>query len=125
MNPIIEKELRMLRVAKLPEDWQTSTTLFFPRRTPVSVQLKVGGFYLLELESYLINNNSFALNTNWNHGCPPLDKFMKVKVVERLGRMFYVIGVGFDFERKEDKESIWQGWLPLKSIRIINELREG
>lgn len=90
----------------------------------MEVSLRVEGFYLIELESYLLNNNDFALNVNWNHSHPPVDKFMKVKVLERLGRMYHVIGVGFDFESKQDKDSIWQGWLPLKSIRVINELRE-
>ena len=80
-------------------------------------------FYLLELEDYLLNNHKFALNINWNRRQPPTDKFMKVKVLERLGKMFHVIGVGFDFENKEDLDSVWEGWVPLKGIQVINELR--
>lgn len=125
MNPLIEKELRMLRVARLPDNWETSTTLFLPRVTPTSVILCVGRFYLIELESYLLRNPELSINANWNRGCPPTDKFMKVLVNQKRGQLFQVIGSGFDFEHKQDLDSVWQGWLPFKSIRIINELREG
>ena len=85
----------------------------------------VGGFYLIEIEGYIINNDKLALNLNWNRGIPPTDKFMKVKVMERMGKMYHIIGVGFDFENKLDLDSIWDGWIPQKCVKVINELRCG
>ena len=59
---------------------------------------------------------------NWNGGTHPLHRFLKCEVIQKMGKMIKVNSVGFDFKNKLDTNDLWTGWLPEKSIKILEEI---
>ena len=47
---------------------------------------------------------------------------MKCEVVQKMGKMIKINSVGYDYQNKLDTNDIWTGWLPEKSIKIIEVL---
>lgn len=39
-----------------------------------------------------------------------------------MGKMIKILGVAFNYESKLDLEEYWDGWLPLKSIKVLREI---
>ena len=90
---------------------------------PIDIEVKLDHYYLIELEDYVINPpDGFSLHINWNGGIIPRHKYYKCQCVKVMGKMIKILGVAFDYENKLDLEEYWDGWLPLKSIRILREI---
>ena len=47
---------------------------------------------------------------------------MKCEVLDRMGKLIKIYGVGFDLENNIDLNDVWEGWLPEASITVIKEL---
>lgn len=123
MNPLIAKQLKLLKVADIPVFDENTTSIIIPKKVPNQVLIQEDHYYLIELESYLINpSENFTLHTQWNNDVVPTEKFMKCHVVKIMGKMLKIEGVGFDYENKIDLDVIWDGWLPLKSIKVLREI---
>ena len=84
----------------------------------------VGGYYIIELESYIINPPpNFTLHTNWNNGVVPKERVMQCVVEKIMGKMVFVNGIGYDRENLSYIDGTeWKGWLPEKSISVIMRL---
>lgn len=123
MNEIIKEQLKLLKVAELPEFDDNTTDITIPKQEAKEYNINVGKCYLIELENYIINPpETFTLHINWNNNIIPKDKYMKVEIVGIMGKMVKVNGVGYDFVNKLDLNTMWEGWLPRKAITIIKEL---
>ena len=123
MNEIIKEQLKLLKVAELPEFDDSTTEITIPKQEAKEYNINVGKCYLIELENYIINPpETFTLHINWNNNIIPKDKYMKVEIVGIMGKMVKVNGVGYDFVNKLDLNTMWEGWLPRKAITIIKEL---
>ena len=123
MNPYIKQQLRMVKIADVPE-WDDDTTeLTIPRKTAVEITPEIDHYYLIELADYLLNPpDGFSLHDNWNNGNIPKHKYMKCYCTKVMGKMIQVLGVGFDYENRIDLDEYWDGWLPMKSINILREI---
>ena len=123
MNEIIKEQLKLLKVAELPEFDDNTTEITIPKQEAKEYNINVGKCYLIGLENYIINPpETFTLHINWNNNIIPKDKYMKVEIVGIMGKMIKVNGVGYDFVNKLDLNTMWEGWLPRKAITIIKEL---
>lgn len=124
MNPIIEKQLRRVKIADLPEYDENTTHLLIKKKgTPVGMSFQEGHYYLIELEDYIIHPSpTFTLHTNWNKGVIPTEKCYKCFCIKVIGKMVQIQGVGFDYENREDLNVEWDGWLPVKSVKILREI---
>lgn len=123
MNEIIKEQLKLLKVAEIPEFDDNTTEIAIPKQEAKEYNINVGKYYLIELENYIINPpETFTLHINWNNNIVPKDKYMKVEIVGIMGKMIKVNGVGYDFVNKIDLNTMWEGWLPRKAITIIKEL---
>lgn len=122
MNKWIKKELEKCKIAKIPEFDDNTTHLVIPKNVKpdkniIAGQLYLGQEYIIQVEDYIIHPYSgFTLHDNWNNGIVPTDKQMHIKVDQIMGKMIKIQSIGIN-----DK-SIWNGWLPIKSIHILEEL---
>ncbi len=123
INPKIKQQLHMLKIADIPDIQENKYVYFFDKRTPTQFLIQEGHYYLLELESYLLKpSNDFTLHANWNNNIIPKNKYLKCRVVKVMGKMVKIEGVGFDYENKTDLDKYWDGWLPIKSVKILREI---
>ena len=123
MNSYIKQQLNLIKVADLPP-WDDNTTLIsISKKQSVELIMQENHYYLIELEDYILNPpEGFSLHTNWNNGNIPKYKYMKCLCVKAMGKMVKILGVGFDYEHRQDLDENWDGWLPLKSIKILREI---
>lgn len=124
INPLIKQQLKYCRIAQIPNYAETDGGITIERVNSVSeICLHEGGFYLIELADYIIHPyDGFDLHVNWNNNIVPSDKYMKCECIKIMGNMIKINGVGFDYDRGIDLNSVWSGWVPIKSMRIIKEI---
>lgn len=124
MNQFVKEQLQKCKVASLPPYSDDTMTMVIPKAAAAyrSVVLK-NHCYLLQLEPYILNPpEGFSLHDNWNKGTKPLHEFVKAEICEVMGKMVKVNSVGFDYKTQTDTNDMWEGWLPMKSIKIVSEL---
>lgn len=79
---------------------------------------QVGHCYSIEVEPYIVHPfEGFTLHDNWNNGIAPTDVRMNMEVLQILGKMIQVHCIG------QTDGKLWDGWLPVKSVRIFSELK--
>ena len=124
MNPIISNQLKHCRVAQVPEFDETTTHITIPKISDSNgISLHEGGVYLIELADYILKPyDGFDLHVNWNNNTIPVDKHMKCEIVKIMGPMIRINGVGFDLQSTADLFTTWSGWLPMKGIKILQDL---
>lgn len=123
MNPLIEKQLKLVEVAQLPP-YINGNIINIPKHQNEKItELQIGHFYLIKVEDYIIKPfEGFTLHDNWNKGIPPKHKYMSVEVLKIMGKMIRINSIGYDFENKVTIQDDWEGWLPKSSIEIIKEI---
>lgn len=124
MNPLLLQQLKKIKAVKLPEYDETTINLVIPKQEVLKItSVEVGHYYLLELADYLLHpSDSFTLHQNWNNNIIPKDHYMKAEVSQILGKMIKIQGVGYDYATSTDLDTVWEGWVPLKSVNILEEL---
>ena len=81
-----------------------------------SDELEIGKEYIIRVERYITNPpEGFDLHINWNSGSIPTDSLMNIKVDQIMGKMVKVSAIGINDNK------FWSGWLPKKSINIVEE----
>lgn len=112
MNKFIKEQLNKCKVADIPEFNDSTTTLLIKQKTKPN--FNESGECIIEVEDYIIHPYpGFTLHDNWNSGIVPTDKQMKVIIVQDMGKMIKVKGVGINDNKA------WGGWLPKKSCKIL------
>ena len=124
MNPFIKAQLDKVTKLDLPNyDEDTVELLIEKGNKSATIFLEQDNCYLISVEDYILNPpEGFTLHTNWNQGRTPTHKFMKIDVTKIMGKMVKVTSVGYDMENHSDTTDLWDGWLPEKSITIIERL---
>ena len=124
MNQFVKEQLQKCKVANLPPYSDDTLSMVIPRVTaPHNAPLVKDHCYLLQLEPYILNPpEGFSLHDNWNKGVKPVCEFVKAEVCEVMGKMVKINSVGFDYKTQTDTCDMWEGWLPIKSIKIVSEL---
>ena len=124
MNPLIKAQLEKVRTVKLPVFDENTTEMIISKGSKSDeLFLEQDKCYLISVEDYILHPpEGFTLHTNWNNGKIPTHKFMKVDVSKIMGKMVKVNALGYDMKSQEDTTDMWDGWLPLKSITILEVL---
>lgn len=118
MNLIIEQQLKKCKVASIPYFDKNTTHLIIPKVTVQNEEVCIPGhYYLIEIEDYVINEPpQYTLSSNWNKGTKPPEHRMKVDILQIMGKMVKINGIG------DNTDITWEGWLPLKSFKVLKEL---
>lgn len=124
MNPLIKDQLSKIRRVRIPQYDEFTTQLKLLKSDgKITNSLQVDNCYLISVEDYILNPpEGFTLHTNWNNNIVPKHKFMKIDVIQIMGKMVKVNSIGFDMKNQIDTVDMWLGWLPQKSIKIIERL---
>lgn len=124
MNPLIKDQLSKIRRVNVSTYSDSTTQLeFLKSDVKRDTELQADHCYLISVEDYILNPpEGFTLHTNWNNNIIPKHKFMKIDVLQIMGKMIKVNSVGFDMKNQIDIGDTWSGWLPQKSIKIIERL---
>ena len=123
MNPLIKVQLDKIRGVDLPPYDDNTLTINIERMSHSSNELKQDECYLISVEDYILNPpDGFTLHTNWNGNKIPKHKFMKVDVTKIMGKMIKVNSIGYDMFNNTNINDMWEGWLPEKSITVIERL---
>lgn len=124
MHKLIKEQLERCRVAVLPTWDENTTHLVISKKTQLSVEdLQVDHYYIIELADYILNEpEGFTLSSNWNKGKKPQSKYLKCCVTKRMGKMIYVEAIGYNIEKQEDINDIFNGWLPSGGVTVKEEI---
>lgn len=124
MSKFLSKQLKMVTAVDLsdvPDDFHV--LCIDKQKTLQNVDIHIGESFLIELENYIIHpSENFTLHKNFNNNIAPTEKFMRVIVLEIMGKMVKIEGMGFNMKTHENVGEIWVGWLPRKSMKIKKEL---
>ena len=118
MNPFIKEQLDKVKIALPPYD-DTTCEIIIPQTISQSMQstgLQLNQVYQIYLAQYVVTEpEGFTLSANWNNGtCPPENR-MNIKIVQLLGKMAQIAGIGCTTNIS------WQGWVPIKAITILDD----
>ncbi len=119
MNKFIKQQLDKVKKCILPSYDEDTLQIVIPKQEIVNnnLDLIVGHFYRVKLADYIINEPSnFTLSTNWNHGLKPKEPNLNIEVQKIVGKMIYVNSTTVQ------SGDMWEGWLPFKSITILEEI---
>lgn len=115
-------------IKDLPNIDPETLTLNIPKRSEkINMEMEdifeLAHTYIIKLEKYIIEPPStFNLHDNWNKGIKPKDTIMKVTVVNDIGKMIKINGSGYNQITGEENSNKWEGWVPKKSVKIIQEM---
>ena len=122
MNKFIKEQLKKCRVAIIPYFDDSTTVLHIGLSDGAVVkdtgELQLYHNYSIKVEDYIIHPyQGFTLHDNWNSGRIPTDYYMNCQIIKVMGdKMVKISAVGVN-DRKP-----WEGWLPRKSIKILEEI---
>jgi len=121
MNKIIKEQIEKCKVADLSQ-FDSSTNTYHIKKFN-QIRVEVDDCYLIKLDTTLLNKDtSSVLATNWNKGTYPPCIYFKAVVSKVLGKMIYINGLGYNNETKEDLDIMWNGWLPLQDIELLERI---
>lgn len=110
MNKFIKKELDKLGIIYDDTTLQLNIPANSLKRTANTKYTQIS------LPDYIIHEpQGFTLSYDWNHGTTPPEKRMKVKFLNKRGKMVEIDGFGYITNVP------WHGWLPEKCITEVNE----
>ena len=118
MNNLIEKELEKVERADLTNFDPETNTYHIPKRTDIRVL--VDKCYLVYLTDSFFADTT--LKVNWNNNSVPSYRYLKIDVSKVMSKMIKVVGIGYDFDKKQDISYFWSGWLSLDKIKILEEI---
>ena len=124
LNPIIEKQLKKCVVANIPAYTADTTNLIITRKTTQNNQICIPNhYYDIELSDYILNPPSdCSIHINWNRNILPKSKIYRCEILQVMGKMVKINGIGVDPITQIDNNDSWMGWLPLEEIKILKEL---
>ena len=127
MNPVIKRELEKVRIPLPDYDYNTTVITILRKSAEPEVKMYpivVGNCYIIQLADYVLHEpQNFTLSTNWNKGVVPKSMYLKVQIVNIMGKMIQVDGAGYDVLNQTDLSDAYIGlWLPLASIGVVAQL---
>lgn len=119
MNPFIQKALNMTSV---PYSYQDETTIIFDKQG--KLEPIIGHYYIVKFENYIIHPyEGFTLHDNYNNGIVPKCEYMEIELLEVMGKLYKINGVGYDPETGlELLNERWTGYVPEKGIKFLREV---
>lgn len=117
MNKFIKEQLNKCKT-KLP-DWDDNTTNMIISSNHITIENTFNSKQgqKIEIKNYIINEPvNFTLSSNWNNGTKPPETYMYITIINRIGKMYQVTGVGVTTGIQ------WTGWLPERGFEILPEV---
>lgn len=122
MNDIVKEQLSKCKIAQVPS-FDDNTTLIVVHKREPEKEPELNHYYIIELEDYIINEPAgFTLSANWNKGVKPSCSYYKAEVIQIMGKMIKVRGIGYNPVEDSDYSEPWTGWLPRSGFHIKKEL---
>lgn len=124
INPLVKEQLEKLAEKKLCQFDDDTYVIDIKKNTTITgEQLKENECYIITVEDYILHPpEGFTLHTNWNNNIIPKHSAMKIDVCKVMGKMVKVNSIGYDLKNQVDTNDVWVGWLPQKSITVIERL---
>lgn len=124
MNSIIKDQLQKCKCPNIPEFTDSTTDILIAKsNVPLDNPILVGNKYLIKFEDYIVHPyEGFTLHKDWNNNVAPSSIFMTVEVIKIMGKMIKIEGQNYDDDCKCNTSGSWSGWVPMKSIKLINIL---
>ena len=120
MNKLIQDELKKVQVADLSNYSEGVTEFIIPKT--VLDKFEVGQSYIIELDDSLIKHNpESVLETNYNSGKIPSNKYYYIEVSAVLGKLIKCVGMAFDVENNMTIGTFWNGYFPINCIKILKK----
>ena len=115
MNKFIKEQLNKIKIAEVPDYSESDGKIIFKRKDiPVNLSFVLGKAYHIKLADYIIHPyDGFTLHSNWNNDIVPTDNEMNVEVIQIMGKMVKIRGIGIHDSK------FWTGWIPIKSADIL------
>ena len=123
MNDRIKKQLMKINPNLLPtfDEHAEEIVIHCTSAKGISTDFEKDYKYRIELANYLLTDNEyFNFHTNWNKGVVPKDIIMDVIILEANTKMIKIHGYGIDTKTETLTGNEWEGWLPKKSVKIID-----
>lgn len=123
INPYIKEQLEKCEVADIPSLKEDPLNISIPKKSK-NKRFQLNKCYIIELDDYLINPNSMvSFHINWNQSRVPKSKYLKVCIIQIMGKMIKIDGLGYNIEVDCDLNDIYNDmWLPSQDVRIIKEI---
>ncbi len=124
MNPIIEKQLKRCKVANIPPYTEDTLEFKITKKVVQNNQTCIPNhYYDVELSDYVLDPPpDCSLHINWNKNVLPKSKIYRCEVLQVMGKMVKINGIGLDPITQMDNNDSWMGWLPLEEIKVLKEL---
>lgn len=124
MNKLIFDQLQKCQHCQLPVYDENSTHILIPKNSlKKELKLEIDHYYQIEIADYIMNpSEGFTLSQNWNGGTVPPHNIMNICVIQIMGKMIKVDGIGFDDLNQSPMTKPWTGWLPQTAIKIRGEI---
>lgn len=122
MNKIIKDQLKMCRVAVIPEFEDSATHIYIKRKSCLSADdMLPNHIYVIKIKDAVIRNNTLA--SNWNGGNHPKYSCYKVEKVGIVGNMIKLNGIAYDIDSDVNIYSeAFYGYLPNDGFDIVEEV---
>ena len=125
MNPIIEKQLKKVKAAKLGEYDSNTYEFLIPQNLVLDEQLiECNKSYLIQLKPSILNptpDSSFA--ANWNKNITPKTEFLQCTVNQIMNNMIQIDAIGYDMQNKQILNDTYINlWLPRTEFTIIDNI---
>lgn len=118
VSKLVEEQLRKVQYADLSKYCKEANTFVIKKREDIKIEEDKG--YLIKLNPSAFNNQ--AVIVNWNGGSMPKHNYLKIDVSKCMGKMIKIVGVGYDYENKQDLGDFWSGWLSTADLDVISRL---
>ena len=117
MRKIIQQQLEKVEYADI-SNLSEEGSFIVPKRSKTN--LDIGQEYIIELsDDLLIKGKNDILESNYNHGKVPQNKYLHGEAESSLGKLLLFTGCGYD---DKDLDTFWRGYLPKDKIKIIKKL---
>lgn len=121
LNKIIKEQLAKVQIAPIGEINDDTKEIIIKKQ--VKAHLSLNKVFIIEINDKFMNMaKDSSYNVNYNNGNPPLEKYLKCQVLTLTSDNVKIIGVYYDIGNKRDTNRTWNGWLPLRDIKIVEEL---
>lgn len=124
MNTLIKEQLSKCEVAVIPPFDDDTAHIVVQKQDKVEItSYSLQKCYLIELsDSILQPSEDVSFHINWNKGSLPRSKFYNAQVIQLVGSVVKITGIGIDGKSSIPTGDMWEGWLPKKDIKVVKEL---
>lgn len=121
MNKIIKEQLDNVLNVKINYS-DSDTTIVIPKLKSIqSNNLVLNNIYLVLFDKNVQDKES-SLCSNWNRGRVPSQLKYKCEVLQKMGKVYQLNGIGVSDDGQDLPDVYWYGWVPADMITVIEKI---